>query len=104
MDLYLGMRLTEYLRFIYSLLEGYTVHLRSVKSLYSLFTARWKAIRFILWAVSRTYSQLEVLFGRQPKKHLRRNFLYISFMLYGFIEAIIEAVYRWFYFLSTASV
>ena len=26
------------------------------------------------------------------------------FCFYGFIEAITEAVYRWFYFLSTASV
>jgi len=27
-----------------------------------------------------------------------------SFMFYGFIKAITEAVYRWFHFLSTASV
>ena len=31
-------------------------------------------------------------------------FLCISFIFYGFIEAITEAVYRWFHFSSTASV
>ena len=31
-------------------------------------------------------------------------FLYISFVFYGSIEAITEAIYRWFYFSNTASV
>jgi len=31
-------------------------------------------------------------------------FLYISFIFYGSIKAITEAIYKWFYFLSTASV
>ena len=30
--------------------------------------------------------------------------MYLPFVFYGFIEAIMEAVYRWFYFSSTASV
>ena len=35
---------------------------------------------------------------------LQFYFLYISFILYGFIKAITEAIYRQFYFLSTASI
>ena len=35
---------------------------------------------------------------------LQFYFLYISFIFYGFIEATTEAVYKWFHFLSTASV
>jgi len=31
-------------------------------------------------------------------------FYVFSFMFYGFIKAITEAIYRWFHFLSTASV
>ena len=31
-------------------------------------------------------------------------FLYIPFVFYGSIEAITEAIHRWFHFLSTASV
>ena len=118
-DLRSGTRLTEHLRFIYGLSEGCMVHLRPVSRPYGSTTARQKAvrciIRFILRTVSRTHSQLKVLFGRQHRRHLRRDFLYISyilqfyflcisFMFYGFIKAITEAVYRWFHFLSTASV
>ena len=80
------------------------VHPRPVRRPYGPFTARQKAVRFILRTVSRTHGQLKAPFGRQPKRHLRRDFLYISFVFYGSIEAITEAIYRWFYFLSTASV
>ena len=31
-------------------------------------------------------------------------FYIFSFVFYGFIKAIMEAIYRWFYFLSTASI
>jgi len=57
-----------------------------------------------LRTISRTYGQLKAPSGRQPRRHLGRDFLCISFMLYGSIKTITEAVYRWFYFLSTASV
>jgi hypothetical protein len=80
------------------------VHLRPVKRLYGSSTARWKAIRFIFWTISRTYGQLGVLFGRQPRRHLRRNFLCISFVFYGSVEVTTEAIYKWFHFSSTASV
>ena len=30
--------------------------------------------------------------------------MYFPFVFYGFIKAIMEAIYRWFYFSSTASV
>ena len=91
------------------------VRLRPTGRPYSSFMACSKTVQFILWTVSRTYGQLRVLFRRQHRRHLRRNFLCISYVLqlyflciffvfYGFIKAIMEAVYRWFYFLSTASV
>ena len=51
-----------------------------------------------------TYNQFRAPFGKQPRRHLGGNFLYISFVFYSFIETITEAVHRWFYFLSTASV
>ena len=84
------------------------VRLRPVRRPYGSFTARWKAIRFIvrftLRTVSRTYGHCGAPFGRQPRRYLRRNFLCISSMLYGSIEAITEAVDKWFHFPSTASV
>ena len=74
------------------------VCLRSVGRPYGSSTARWKAVwfivRFTLWTVSRTYSQPGALFGRQPRRYLGRNFLCISFVFYGSIEAIMEAVYK----------
>src|ERR1700729_4419965 len=42
-------------------------------------TARWKAVRLILQTVSRTYGQLGAPFGRQPRRHLRGDFLCIFF-------------------------
>ena len=80
------------------------VHLRPVGRPYGLFTARWKAVQFTLRTVSRTYGQLKAPSGRQPRRHLRRDFLCISFVFYGFVKTIAEAVHRWFHFLSTASV
>ena len=71
--------------FIYGLSEGRTVHLWSVGRLYGSFTARRKAIWFILRTVNRTYCQLKAPFGRQPKRHFRRDFLRISFIFYSFI-------------------
>jgi hypothetical protein len=53
------------------------VQLRPVRRPYSIFTARQKAIQFILRTVSRTYGQPRVLFRRQPRRHLGRDFLYI---------------------------
>ena len=91
-------------RFIYGLSEGCMVHPRPVRRPYGPFTARQKAVRFILWTVSRTHGKLEVPFRRQSRRYLRRDFLYISFVFYGSVEATTEAIYRWFYFLSTASV
>ena len=73
------------------------IRLRPVGRPYGSFTARWKA-------VSRTHGQLKAPFGRQSRRHLRRDFLYISFIFYGSIEATTEAIYRWFHFSSTASV
>src|SRR3984957_8413103 len=80
-------------RFIYSPLEGRTAHLQSIGRPYSPFTARWKAVRFILRTISRTHSQLGAPFGRQPRRHLRRNFLCISFAFYGFISYIFYIFY-----------
>ena len=71
--------------------KAFIVYLQSVRRLYSLFTAYWKA-------VSRTYGQLKVPFGRQPRRHLGRDFLYIFFMFYNSIKAITEVIYKWFYF------
>ena len=51
-----------------------------------------------------TCDQFRALFRKQPRRHLRGDILYISFVFYGFIRAITEAVYRWFHFLSTTSV
>ena len=73
--------------FIYSLSEGYMVHLRSVRRPYGSFTARWKAVRLTLWTVSRTYGQLKALFGRQHGRYLGRDFLCI-FMFYSFISCV----------------
>src|SRR6266567_1079690 len=79
-----GARLTEHLWFVYGPSEGRTVYLRPVGRPYGSFTARWKAVRFIvrftLRAVSRTYGQLGAPFGRQPRRYLGRNFLCISFV------------------------
>ena len=49
---------------IYGLLEGRTVHLRTI---------------------SRTYGQLRAPFKRQPRRYLGRDFLRISFIFYSFI-------------------
>ena len=57
------------------------VYLRPIGRPYGTFTACWKAVQFILRTVSRTYGQLKVPFGRQPRRHLGRDFLYISFIL-----------------------
>ena len=110
-DLCLGTRLTEHLRllvhlrpvrrpygllyglsivyqkaawFIYGPLAGYTAHLRSVRRPYGLFTARWKAVRLTLRTVSRAYGRLRAPFGRQPRKHLGRDFLCIFFYIFLF--------------------
>ena len=91
-------------QFIYSPLEGLIVHLQPVRRPYSSFTTCQKVVRFILQTVSRTYGRLGVPFRRQPRRHLGRDFLCVSFMFYSSIKAITEAIYRWFYFLSTASV
>ena len=91
-------------RFIYGLSEGCIVYPRPVRRPYGPFTARQKAVRFILRTVSRTYGQLKAPFARQPRRHLRRDFLCISFIFYSSIKAITEAIHRWFHFSSTASV
>jgi len=46
-----------------------------------------QSVRFILRAVSRTYGQLKVPFGRQPRRYLRRDFLCISFVFYSPIKS-----------------
>ena len=74
------------------------VHLRPAGRPYGSSTARWKAVRFILRTVSRAYGQLGAPFGRQPRRHLGRDFIYISFVFYGSVKAITEAMYKWFYF------
>ena len=80
------------------------VYLRPVRRPYGLFTACWKAARFILRTVSRTYGQLGAPFGRQHRGHLRRISYVFSYVFYGSIKAITEAIRKWFYFPSTASV
>jgi hypothetical protein len=47
-----------------------------------------------LWFI---YGQLKAPFGRQPRRYLGRDFLCISFVFYGSIKAITEAIYKWFY-------
>jgi len=47
---------------------------------YGSFMARRKVIRFTLQTISRTYGPLRVPFGRQPKRHLRRDLLWISYI------------------------
>ena len=83
-------------QFIYSLLEGCIVHPQPVRRPYSPFTARQKAVRFILQTISRTHGQLRTPFRRQPRRYLRRDFLYISFMFYGFIFMYFFYI-LWFY-------
>src|ERR1700722_12916181 len=65
------------------------VCLRPVRRPYSLFTARRKAIWFILWTVSRTYGQLRAPhFGRISyvfSLYFIVSFLRISSIFYGFI-------------------
>ena len=123
---------------IYGLLEGcmvyYMVHLWSVRRLHGSFTACWQTTRFnyglleghtahlqpigrpyglLYGPVSRTYGQLGAPFGRQHRRHLRRNFLCIfvfmvlflciSFVFYGFIKANYRDYTPAVLFLSTAS-
>ena len=95
-DLYLGIRLMEYLQFIYGLLKGYIVYLWPFGRLYSSFTACQKAIQFTLWTINRTYGQLRVLFKRQPRRYLGRNFLCISFIFYSSIFLYFFYI-LWFY-------
>ena len=47
---------------------------------YGSLTVRQKTVRFVLRTVSRTYGPLGVLFGRQPRKHLGRDLLWISYV------------------------
>src|ERR1700733_15348488 len=65
------------------------VRLRPVRRLYSSFTARWKAVWFILRTISRTYGQLRALyFGRISYVFslcFIVSFLRISSIFYGFI-------------------
>src|ERR1700722_10076954 len=83
------MRLTEHLRLIYGPLEGRMVYLWPIGRPYGLFTARQKAVRFILRTVSRTYGQLRApYFGRISYVFslcFTVLFLRISFIFYGFI-------------------
>ena len=72
------------------------VHLWPVGRPYGSSTACWKAVRFTLQTVSRTYGQLGAPFGRQPRRYLGRDFLRISFMFYGFIFMYFFCV-LWFY-------
>jgi len=55
-------------------------YLRPVGRPYGLFTARRKVVRFTLRTVSRTYGPLKVLFKRQPRRHLGRDPLWISYI------------------------
>ena len=68
------IRLTEYLQFIYGLLEGRTVYLQPVGRPYGIFAARQKAVQLILRTVSRTYDQFGASFGKQPRWHLGGDF------------------------------
>ncbi len=95
-DLYSGIRLMEYLWFIYGLSEGYIVHLWPVGRLYGLSTACRKAIWFTLRTVNRTYGQLGAPFRRQPRRYLGRDFLCISFIFYSSIFLYFFYV-LWFY-------
>ena len=70
-------------------MEGRTVRLRPIGRPYGSFTARWKAVRFILRTVSRAYGQLRAPhFGRIsyvfPLCFIVLS-LRISLIFYGFI-------------------
>ena len=65
------MRLIERLRFIFSLLRCFTVDLRTV---------------------SRTHGHFRGLFGTQFEGLFKGSFLCISFMFYGSIRALTEAI------------
>jgi hypothetical protein len=69
--------------------KALTVHLRPIGGLYGSFTARRKAVRFILRTISRTYDQLRAPFRRQGISYIFLYFivlfLRISFIFYGFI-------------------
>ena len=72
---------TKYSQYWNETNRALTVHLRPAKRPYDSFTARRKAVRFTLQTVSRTYGQLGAPFGRQPRRHLGRNFVCISCVL-----------------------
>ena len=74
-------------RFIYGLSEGCMVHLRPVGRPYGSSTACRKAVRFTLRTVSRTHGQFGAPFIRQPRRHLRRDFLCIFFYIFLFYES-----------------
>ena len=68
-----------------------------------------------LWPVGRPYglfygpqvgltASLKHRLEGSPEGTLGEIFLCISFVFYGSIKATTEAVYKWFHFLSTASV
>jgi hypothetical protein len=84
----------EHLWFIYGPSEGRIVYLRPARRPHSSFMARWKAVRFILRTVNRIYGQLRAPSGRQTRRHLRRDFLCISFVFYGSNKAITEVRYK----------
>ena len=43
------------------------------------------AVRFILQAVSRSHGQFGAPFGKQPRRHLGRDFLWISLYIFVFL-------------------
>ena len=119
-----GTRLTGHLRYVYGPLEA----VRLVRPIILPWWLNWPITIFYPWdgksllarlalapwrPLSRTHDQLGAPLGRQPRRHLRGDFLCVfplvfyglasytfPFIFYGSIKAITEAVHRWFHFLK----
>ena len=115
--------------FVYGPSESYTVHLQSIKRLYGSFTARQKAVQFIysLLEGRTVYYTVHFMDHKQdlqpaqstiwkvtqkaPQEELPIYFCILLFYFYVFLsyfmvlsKQIMEAIYKQFYFSSTASI
>ena len=79
-------------------------YLRPVGRPYGTSTAHWKAVQLILRTVSRTYDQFRASLKSSLDSTSGEISYVFSYIFYGFIKTIMEAICKWFHFLSTASV
>ena len=111
-----GTRLTEYLRYVYGLLEGYTAYTAYHSAMVVELTNHnfpCPARKIAIGSLSTSaLAALKVRLATSLEHRLEGSLdgtlgeisYVFSYVFYGSIEAITEAICKWFHFPSTASV